>query len=213
MATRVRTREVASAVPSRRVAALLAGALLLLVSPPADAFLARPAIFAPLAGAAKPPSGWQQFCSENPEECRPASGPAQDVTLTPELLEQLFSINRFVNSRVKWTSDVELYGKQERWAYPLDRGDCEDIVLLKRKMLAKAGWPLGALLITTVEQRTAAKERHAVLTVQTDKGELILDNQTPEILFWYETTYNYLARQSVMNPNVWVAFGQRQYPR
>ncbi len=182
----------------------------MLASSPADAFLARPAVFAPLAGVAKAPSGWQRFCSENPDECRPASEAGGDVTLTPELLEQLYSVNKFANQRVTWTSDDELYGKPERWAYPLDRGDCEDIVLLKRRLLVKAGWPVGSLLITTVEERSAAKGRHAVLTVRTDKGELILDNQTPEILFWYETPYNYLSRQSASNPNEWVAFGVRQ---
>jgi predicted transglutaminase-like cysteine proteinase len=48
--------------------------------------------------------------------------------------------------------------------------------------------------------------RHAVLTVRTDRGEFILDNETPEILFWYETKYRYLTRQSATDPNVWVSF-------
>ena len=39
---------------------------------------------------------------------------------------------------------------------------------------------------------------------------MILDNQTPEILFWYETKYRYLSRQSATDPNVWVAFGAEQ---
>jgi len=77
-------------------------------------------------------------------------------------------------------------------------------------MLAKAGWPQGSLLITTVEEPGPAKGRHAVLTVRSDRGEMILDNQTPEILFWYETKYRYLSRQSATDPNVWVAFGSEQ---
>jgi len=63
-----------------------------------------------------------------------------------------------------------LYGQAERWTLPLDRGDCEDIV---RKLLAKAGWPLRALLIATVEKRAASNEHHAGLTVRTDRDELI----------------------------------------
>jgi predicted transglutaminase-like cysteine proteinase len=182
-------------------------------SMPAYGFLVRPVIFAALGGVTKAPSGWLQFCAENPEECRPFADAPRDVTLTPDLLQQLFSINRYVNDRVKWTSDAELYGKSERWAYPLDRGDCEDIVLLKRQLLASAGWPMNALLITTVEDRSAAdKGRHALLTVRTDRGELILDNQTPEILFWYETNYRYLARQSTTDPNVWLAFTEQPKP-
>jgi predicted transglutaminase-like cysteine proteinase len=193
----------------RMIAASLA-AVVLFTSMPAHGFLARPVIFAPLGAIAKAPSGWLQFCADNPGECRPMAEESRDVTLTPDLLQQLFAINSYANDRVKWTSDAVLYGKAEHWAYPLDRGDCEDIVLLKRRLLAKAGWPLGALLITTVDDRSADNSRHAVLTVRTDRGELILDNQTPEILFWYETNYRYLTRQSTADPNVWVSFSTDQ---
>lgn len=178
---------------------------------PAYGFLARPVIFAPIGSVTKAPSGWLQFCAEKPEECRPAADP-RAVTLTPDLLQQLFSINSHANGRVKWTPDAELFGKIERWAYPLDRGDCEDIVLLKRQLLAKAGWPISALLITTVEERSGSKGRHAVLTVRTDRGEMILDNETPEILFWYETNYRYVARQTPADPNVWVSFAEQPRP-
>jgi predicted transglutaminase-like cysteine proteinase len=178
-------------------------------SMPAFAFLARPVIFAALGAVTKAPNGWLQFCAENPAECRPTGEGPRDIPLTPKLLQQLFSINSFANDRVKWTSDAELYGKAERWAYPLDRGDCEDIVLLKRRLLAQAGWPLGNLLITIVDGRSA-DGRHAVLTVRTDRGELILDNQTPEVLFWYETSYRFLARQTTTDPNVWVSFSTDQ---
>jgi predicted transglutaminase-like cysteine proteinase len=81
------------------------------------------------------------------------------------------------------------------------------MVLLKRRLLAKAGWPMSSLLITTVDDPSAG--RHAVLTVRTDRGEMILDNQTPEILFWYETAYRYLSRQSPTDPNLWVAFAEQ----
>jgi predicted transglutaminase-like cysteine proteinase len=191
------------------IAASLA-AMAMANSVPAYGFLARPVIFAALGAVTKPPSGWLQFCSDNPAECRPAAEGLRDVVLTPDLLQQLFSINAYVNDRVKWTSDAELYGKTEHWAFPLDRGDCEDIVLEKRRLLANAGWPLSTLLITTVEDRTAKSQLHAVLTVRTDRGELILDNQTPEILFWYETSYQYLTRQSPADPNVWVSFRAEQ---
>jgi predicted transglutaminase-like cysteine proteinase len=177
---------------------------------PAHAFLVRPALFAAIGSTTKAPNGWLQLCASNAEECKPSADQARDVTLTPDLLQQLYEINKYVNDRVTWTSDEELYGTAERWAYPLDRGDCEDMVLLKRRMLAKAGWPVGALLITVVEEPGREKTRHAVLTVRSDRGEMILDNQTPEILFWYETSYRYLSRQSATDPNVWVSYGTGQ---
>ena len=48
-------------------------------------------------------------------------------------------------------------------------------MLLKRRMLMQAGWPREALLITVVRDKKG--DGHAVLTVKTDKGEFILDNQ------------------------------------
>ncbi|MGJ4996961.1 transglutaminase-like cysteine peptidase [Bradyrhizobium sp. HKCCYLS3077] len=177
---------------------------------PANAFLARPAIFAKLDVVAKAPNGWLRFCADQPKECRPTPDSSDDLQLTPEKLQQLYVINAHVNDRVKYTTDKALYGETERWAMPFDRGDCEDIVLLKRRLLSEAGWPAGALLVTVVQGRAGDVDRHAVLTVRTDRGEMILDNLTPEILFWYETSYRYLLRQSSRDPNVWLAFSMSQ---
>jgi predicted transglutaminase-like cysteine proteinase len=94
----------------------------------------------------------------------------------------------------------------ERWSYPDDGyGDCEDYVLLKRKMLMQAGWPQQALLITVVRDQKG--EGHAVLTVKTDKGEFVLDNQEEQILLWSETGYRFVKRQAQTNPNIWVSLG------
>jgi predicted transglutaminase-like cysteine proteinase len=46
---------------------------------------------------------------------------------------------------------------------------------------------------------------HAVLTVTTDKGDYVLDNQTEKILLWSETGYGFVKRQSQSHPNVWVS--------
>jgi len=48
---------------------------------------------------------------------------------------------------------------------------------------------------------------HAVLTVATDKGDFVLDNQAEEILLWSDTGYRFVKRQSQSNPNTWVALG------
>ena len=104
-------------------------------------------------------------------------------------------------------TDMEHWGVVERWNYPDDGyGDCEDYVLLKRRMLVQAGWPREALLITVVRDRHG--DGHAVLTVKTDKGEFILDNQNDQILLWADTGYRFVKRQSQSDPNVWVALGE-----
>ena len=78
-------------------------------------------------------------------------------------------------------------------------------MLLKRKMLMQAGWPRQALLITVVRDKQG--DGHAVLTVKTDKGEFILDNQNEQVMLWSETGYRFVKRQSQTDPNAWIALG------
>jgi len=49
-------------------------------------------------------------------------------------------------------------------------------------------------------------EGHAVLTVKTDKGEFILDNQNENVVAWTETGYRFVKRQSQSDPNVGLAW-------
>jgi predicted transglutaminase-like cysteine proteinase len=72
-------------------------------------------------------------------------------------------------------------------------------------MLIDAGWPREALLITVV--RAKSDEDHAVLTVKTDKGEYILDDQNVNVMAWTDTGYHFVKRQSQSDPNVWVLLG------
>jgi predicted transglutaminase-like cysteine proteinase len=72
-------------------------------------------------------------------------------------------------------------------------------------MLMQAGWPRQALLITVVRDQKG--EGHAVLTIKTDKGEFVLDNQEDQILLWSETGYRFVKRQSQTDANAWVALG------
>ena len=44
---------------------------------------------------------------------------------------------------------------------------------------------------------------HAVLTVATDKGDLVLDNASNEIVVWNATDYTWIMVQDKANPLVW----------
>ena len=155
---------------------------------------------------ARPPLGWVEFCAENPVECKVAPRAPRDVVLSNKAWTDLVRINRWVNDNVTPMTDLEHWGVVEKWSYPDDGyGDCEDYVLLKRRMLTEAGWPREALLVTVVREKNG--NGHAVLTVKTDKGEFILDNQEEKILLWSETSYRYVKRQSQSDPNRWVSLG------
>jgi predicted transglutaminase-like cysteine proteinase len=164
------------------------------------------ALFITLGAPTRPPFGWVNFCVEYAPECetRPLEG--RDVVLTPKAWKDLAQINKWVNESVWPMTDMDHWGLIDRWNYPDDGyGDCEDYVLLKRKMLLRAGWPRQALLITVV--RDLNGDGHAVLTVKSDKGEFILDNQNPEIVLWSETGYHFVKRQSQTDPNTWISLG------
>ena len=184
---------------------LAAGALALAaVASPARA---NDLLFVSTGEFARPPIGWVEFCAENPDECRQGPAEARDVVLSAKAWADLTRINKWVNERIKPMTDLDHFGVVEKWTYPTDGyGDCEDYVLLKRRMLIEAGWPRSALLITVVRDKKG--DGHAVLTVKTDRGEFILDNQENEILTWNKTGYRFVKRQSQHDQNMWVSLGE-----
>ncbi len=168
----------------------------------------RPAYMA-VGEATRAPIGWVDFCARYKPECQTKSSAARDVVLTSQAWNDLIKVNAWANNNIKPITDLEHWGVVEQWDYPDDGyGDCEDYVLLKRRMLMQAGWPREALLITVVRDKRG--DGHAVLTVKTDRGEFILDNQEAQIFSWDKTGYRFVKRQSQSDPNVWVALGEPQ---
>jgi predicted transglutaminase-like cysteine proteinase len=155
------------------------------------------------------PIGWMEFCNEIPQDCRGSTAAPRDIVLTQTAWRDLLRVNQWVNENVKPMTDMDHWGVVERWSYPTDGyGDCEDYVLQKRKMLIDAGWPREALLITVVRDKHG--DGHAVLTVKTDKGEFVLDNQNEDVLLWTETGYRFVKRQSQNDVNIWVSLGDQK---
>ncbi len=155
-------------------------------------------------GDTLPPIGYVNFCREHQADCLPQPKFADRVQLTGAKFRELEQVNMQVNTSVQPMTDMELYHKVEYWTYPTKhKGDCEDYVLLKQRLLIERGWPESTLLITVV--RDENNEGHAVLTVRTDKGDFVLDNKRNEILRFADTPYTYIKRQSERNPLVWIS--------
>jgi predicted transglutaminase-like cysteine proteinase len=184
---------------------LAVAAILLGLSVSAHAADERP-LYASLGDTTRAPIGWVEFCTENPAECKGGPSQPRDIVMTQAAWRDLIKVNRWVNETVKPMTDMDHWGVVEKWSLPTDGyGDCEDYVLLKQKMLIDAGWPREALLITVVRDKMG--EGHAVLTVKSDKGEFVLDNQNETVVTWTETGYRFVKRQSQGDPNVWVSLG------
>ena len=95
-------------------------------------------------GRSSAPVGYIKFCAISPIDCQRSRQKPGRFELTPARWRELEEINHIVNSTVEPLTDKELYGEVERWSYPKRYGDCEDYVLLKRKLLAQRGWPMSA---------------------------------------------------------------------
>jgi predicted transglutaminase-like cysteine proteinase len=178
------------------IASMLAG---LFLASNADAAGAR---FMQVGAITSQPIGHYEFCLTHKDECNIKSA----NTVAPRVTEFGWNVVRQINSKVNHDimpmTDMEIFGRDEVWAYPKDVGDCEDFALLKRKMLIEAGFSPADVLMTVV--RKPDGEGHAVLTVRTSDGDYILDNLDPDVKLWSETPYRFLKRQASFNTGRWV---------
>ncbi|HKZ97136.1 MAG TPA: transglutaminase-like cysteine peptidase [Hyphomicrobiaceae bacterium] len=154
-------------------------------------------------GPTQPPYGFVRFCDSTPEACTPQTLDESRFQPTPERLSELDEINRGINRAITPATDAEIYGVSEYWTLPSEKGDCEDYALLKQKLLEQRGWPSSALLMTVV--RDEKGEGHAVLTARTAQGDFILDNKIDEVKLWNKSSYQFVSRQSYVDPRAWVS--------
>jgi predicted transglutaminase-like cysteine proteinase len=155
-------------------------------------------------GPTSQPIGHFEFCKRQPGECSIRSRDDGPVQMTKQLRTVIATVNVAVNNAIKPMNDFDIFGRDEFWTYPAsDVGDCEDYVLLKRRMLMSKGIGLSNLLITVV--RKPDGEGHAVLTVRTDRGDFVLDNLNNAVRPWETTGYRYLKRQASDHSGRWVS--------
>jgi predicted transglutaminase-like cysteine proteinase len=160
-----------------------------------------------VVGPAGATHAWIIFCESRPDECRvDVSQPAR-ISLNSQVWTTLTQINERVNASILAVTDQDHWGVLDRWDFPDDGlGDCEDIQLLKRKLLVEAGLSHRAMRMAAVIDEQG--QGHAVLMVLTDRGDLILDNKRNVILPWRRTGYAFIKREGT-NSKAWVALGNQ----
>ncbi len=164
--------------------------------------------FMATGGRTTQPIGHYDFCKQMAAECSQKSRSTARLPMTRELMRKLASVNVKANAKILPRTDMQIWGREEVWSYPVMRdgvlvGDCEDYVMTKRRMLMDAGIEPANLLITVVLQPNG--DGHAVLTVRTTGGDYILDNLNNRVLHWQRTPYTYLKRQSERHSGVWLS--------
>lgn len=162
------------------------------------------------SGLAGPTPAWMEFCARQPQECTVDGSEPAVLSLNQELWLTIVEVNERVNRAILAVTDQDHWGEVDRWDYPDDGlGDCEDIQLLKRRLLIEAGLPQRALRMAVVIDEQGAG--HAVLMVRTDQGEFILDNKRDAVLAWHETGYHYVKREGDESA-AWVWLGTQVAP-
>jgi predicted transglutaminase-like cysteine proteinase len=177
--------------------------------PEADTIV-KTAVYMPVGQQVVPPYGYIAFCLQNPKECEGGTDAPANMELTPARWAEINEVNDYVNTNIPQIEDIANYGVNELWSYPnKNGGDCEDLALLKRKMLIERGWAPADVLVTVVREWDGAG--HAILVVDTDKGEYVLDNKNWAIVAWSDAPYTWVKRQSRERPYIWVNLDQRTF--
>ena len=105
-------------------------------------------------------------------------------------------INREVNASVSYMSDSEQFGIPEFWCEARSGfDDCDGYALLKRELLKEQGFDAEKIHLATCWINVKADDTgHCVLIVETDKGQVILDNnlKDPVSLNFQTVDYKYI---------------------
>jgi len=97
---------------------------------------------------------------------------------------RLTTVNSYLNRRIDFRDDIEVWGKVDYWASPLEaldkgRADCEDYAIAKYFSLVSAGVPVAKLRMVYVRATVGGRSlAHMVLAYYAEPNAepLILDN-------------------------------------
>lgn len=121
-------------------------------------------------------------------------------------MSDVVAVNDRVNARITpREADATKPWRIVRAEDPERDGCCHDYSVTKRAELLGLGWPASKLLLAEVAY--SAAEHHMVLIIDYDgvAEGLVLDNLRPDIVPWVASGYRLIRRQSVSDPNLWVA--------
>jgi predicted transglutaminase-like cysteine proteinase len=105
------------------------------------------------------------------------------VEFSRELWDLMAETHRTINA-IPYATDEAVYGQKEHWSQYIDkmnRGDCDDYSLTKRRVLIEKGVPWQCLCPATLQ---IAGGGHFVMMVRTTAGVFVLDNNLASMPEW-----------------------------
>jgi predicted transglutaminase-like cysteine proteinase len=100
--------------------------------------------------------------------------------------KQLDVVNRWMNRRLEFATDWEVYGEADHWAplsesLPRGKGDCEDYAIGKMQLLRAAGVPAKDMYLM-IARDLVRRADHALLIVRVDNQFVVLDSSNDLLL-------------------------------
>lgn len=165
--------------------------------------VAQPAGHAKSLAAVAAPPGFRDACRRYAWLCRAEASSARPLS-DARLLALADRVNAQVNGAIVQVDDRVNYDVAEYWSLPDNgRGDCEDLALLKTKMLLEAGVDPKRVMMAIVLDRRG--NNHAVLLLRLDAGDVMLDSLSDRVAPWHRSGYTFLAKQTSGNKAQWGA--------
>lgn len=158
----------------------------------------------PAGQTSSPPREWVEFLRHllktDPQgfNKRFAADPAT-ITLTPQSWQKIET----VASSLPLKTYEHQSGQPWRDSTNVTAADCNGFTLARRRALAAAGFPLGALRPVVANNMNG--EPHMALSLETDKGTFIMDGTTPLLQPWQRLPYQWRYR---LNGHSWEKLSQ-----
>ena len=129
-------------------------------------------------------------------------------------VRQLDMVNRWMNHRIEFASDQEVYGEADYWAQLSEslahgRGDCEDYAIGKMQLLRAAGVPTSDMYFL-IARDLVRRQDHALLIVRLDGDFLVLDSSN-DLLLTDQAVHDYQPVMSFSGEQSWL-HGYKQAP-
>jgi len=102
-------------------------------------------------------------------------------------MRQLDLVNRWMNHRLEFALDQEVYGVADHWAplsesLPRGRGDCEDYAIGKMQLLRVTGVPTRDMYMVIARDLVRNSDHHALLVVHVVNEFIVLDSSNDLLL-------------------------------
>ncbi len=120
--------------------------------------------------------------------------------------QKIAAVNDYMNKSIIYAEDIDVWGVTDYWTSPTEvlakgYGDCEDYAIAKYYSLKQLGFNDEDMRIVVLKD-TRKNELHAILVINENGTNYVLDNQNPNVMADSQIAY-YQPIYSINEHNWW----------